>query len=67
MPSHLTAPQPGRPDEHRRRYSLGHSSGLRQDYDNYLAWRTNSGYTAQFGAMLVRPMCIRYFDEVRAW
>ena len=26
----------------------------RQDYDDYLAW-------------LSQPMCIRYFDEVRAW
>jgi hypothetical protein len=39
----------------------------RQDYDNYLAWRTDSGYTAQFEEMLAQPMSIRYFDEVRAW
>jgi quinol monooxygenase YgiN len=39
----------------------------RQDYDNYLAWRTDSGYTAQFEEMLAEPMSIRYFEEVRAW
>jgi quinol monooxygenase YgiN len=39
----------------------------RRDYDNYLAWRTDSGYTAQFDEMLTQPMCIRYFDEVCAW
>jgi len=39
----------------------------RQDYDNYLAWRTESGYTAQFDEMLAQPMNIRYFDEVRVW
>ena len=32
----------------------------RQDYDNYLAWRTDSGYTAQFEEMLAQPMSIRY-------
>jgi len=37
----------------------------RQDYDNYLAWRTDSGYTAQFEEMLAQPMSIRYFDEVQ--
>jgi quinol monooxygenase YgiN len=39
----------------------------RRDYDNYLAWRTDSGYTAQFDEMLAHPVTIRYFDEVRAW
>ena len=39
----------------------------RLDYDNYLAWRTESGYTAQFEEMLAEPMTIRYFDEIRAW
>jgi quinol monooxygenase YgiN len=38
-----------------------------QDYDQYLAWRTDSGYTAQFDEMLAQPMSIRYFDEVCAW
>lgn len=37
----------------------------RQDYDDYLAWRTDSGYTAQFEEMLAQPMSIRYFDERR--
>ena len=31
----------------------------RQDYDNYLAWRTASGYTAPFEEMLAQPMRIR--------
>jgi hypothetical protein len=39
----------------------------RLDYDNYLAWRTESGYTAQFEEILAEPMTIRYFDEIRAW
>jgi quinol monooxygenase YgiN len=39
----------------------------REDYDNYLAWRTESGCTAQFEEMLAEPMTIRYFDEIRAW
>ena len=39
----------------------------RQDYDQYLAWRTDSGYTAQFDDMLAQPTSIRYFDEVCAW
>ena len=39
----------------------------REDYDNYLAWRTAAGYTAQFDEMLAQPMNIRYFDELRAW
>ena len=38
-----------------------------QDYDNYLAWRADTGYTAQFEEMLAQPMSIRYFDEMRAW
>jgi hypothetical protein len=32
-------------------------------YDNYLAWRTDSGYTAQFEDMLAQPMSIRYFGR----
>jgi hypothetical protein len=63
MRGHLDTPQPGRSDEHRRRYPLA----TREDYDNYLAWRTDSGYTARFDEMLAEPMNIRYFDEVRAW
>ena len=63
MPRHLASPQSGRPDEYRRRHSLGHP----EDYDNYLAWRTAAGYTAQIDEMLAQPMNIRYFDEVRAW
>ena len=31
----------------------------RLDYDNYLAWRTESGYTSQFEEMLAEPMTIR--------
>jgi len=39
----------------------------RRDYNEHLAWRTDSGYTVQFEEMLAQPMSIRYFDEVRAW
>ena len=39
----------------------------RRDYNEYLAWRTDSGYTVQLEEMLAQPMSIRYFDEVRAW
>ena len=36
----------------------------RQHYDDYLAWRTQHGYTARFDQMLSEPMLIRYFDEI---
>ena len=36
----------------------------RQDYEDYLAWRTANGYTARFDEMLNEPMLIRYFDEI---
>jgi quinol monooxygenase YgiN len=36
----------------------------RQHDDDYLAWRTESGYTARFDQMLSEPMLIRYFDEI---
>ncbi len=36
----------------------------RQHYDDYLAWRTEHGFTAQFDEMLDRPMEIRYFEEL---
>ena len=53
-----------RPDEYHRGDTRW---ATRQDYERYLAWRTESGYTAQFEEMLAQPMSIRYFDEVRAW
>ncbi len=34
----------------------------RQHYDDYLAWRTQNGYTASFDRMLSEPMLIRYRD-----
>jgi quinol monooxygenase YgiN len=36
----------------------------RQNWDDYLAWRTASGFTATFDEMLARPMMIRYWDEI---
>ena len=36
----------------------------RQNWDDYLAWRTANGFTAQFKDMLVQPMIIRYWDEI---
>jgi hypothetical protein len=63
MPSHLT----GRNQEDPTNIVGDTRWDTRQDYDDYLAWRTDSGYTAQFEEMLAQPMSIRYFDEVRAW
>jgi quinol monooxygenase YgiN len=37
----------------------------RGHYENYLAWRTETGSTATFDEMLTEPMSVRYFDEVR--
>lgn len=36
----------------------------RQNWHDYLAWRTASGFTATFDEMLVQPMMIRYWDEI---
>jgi quinol monooxygenase YgiN len=36
----------------------------RQHYDDYLAWRTENGFTAKFDDMLAEPMLIRYYDDV---
>ena len=36
----------------------------RQHYDDYLAWRTENGFTAKFDDMLAEPMFIRYYDDV---
>jgi len=34
----------------------------RHNYDDYLAWRTEHGFTATFEAMLTRPFVIHYYD-----
>ena len=36
----------------------------RRDYENYLAGRTERGFTGTFEAMLTEPLVIRYYDEV---
>jgi quinol monooxygenase YgiN len=36
----------------------------RQHYDDYLAWRTENGFTATFDDMIAQPMLIRYYDEI---
>jgi len=36
----------------------------RQDFDNYLAWRTARGFTATFEEMLTQPFVIHYYDEL---
>ncbi len=36
----------------------------RRHYDDYLAWRTDNGFTATFNDMLAQPMLIRYYDEI---
>jgi quinol monooxygenase YgiN len=44
-----------------------HVAGLtqwteRRNYEDYLAWRTEHGFTDTFEAMLTRPFVIRYYD-----
>ena len=36
----------------------------RQNYVDYLDWRTKSGFTGTFEAMLTQPLVIRYYDEL---
>jgi quinol monooxygenase YgiN len=36
----------------------------RQDYDDYLSWRTDSGLTDEVSHLLTKPMSISYFDEL---
>ena len=36
----------------------------RRNYEDYLAWRTERGFTGTFEAMLTEPLVIRYYDEV---
>ena len=35
----------------------------RHHYEDYLAWRTERGFTATFEAMLTEPLVIHYYDE----
>jgi quinol monooxygenase YgiN len=37
----------------------------RQQYENYLAWRTERGDMEVFGAMMAGPPNIRFFDYFR--
>jgi quinol monooxygenase YgiN len=37
----------------------------RQDYEKYLAWRTERGDMVEFGAMMAGPPNIRFFDYFR--
>jgi quinol monooxygenase YgiN len=44
-----------------------HVTGLaqwteRRDFEDYLAWRTQRGFTDTFEAMLTRPFVIHYYD-----
>ena len=34
----------------------------RRNFDDYLTWRTERGFTGTFEAMLTRPFVIRYYD-----
>ena len=34
----------------------------RRNYDAYLAWRTEHGFTSTFEAMLTQPFVIHYYD-----
>jgi quinol monooxygenase YgiN len=44
-----------------------HVAGLtqwteRRNFENYIAWRTEHGFTHTFEAMLTRPFVIHYYD-----
>jgi hypothetical protein len=46
-----------------------HVAGLtqwteRRNFEDYLAWRTERGFSATFDAMLTRPFVIHYHDIV---
>jgi quinol monooxygenase YgiN len=46
-----------------------HVTGLTQwtearNYTDYLAWRTERGFTATFEAMLTEPLVIHFYDQV---
>jgi hypothetical protein len=34
----------------------------RRNFEDYLAWRTERGFTDTFEAMLTRPFVIHYYD-----
>jgi quinol monooxygenase YgiN len=34
----------------------------RRNFEDYLAWRTEQGFTSTFEAMLTRPFVIHYYD-----
>ncbi|HEX4219548.1 MAG TPA: antibiotic biosynthesis monooxygenase family protein [Acidimicrobiales bacterium] len=36
----------------------------RRDYENYLAWRTETGMTDNIEEMLTEPLNIDYFDDI---
>lgn len=36
----------------------------RHNYVDYLDWRTKSGYTGTFEAMLTQPLVIHYYDRL---
>jgi quinol monooxygenase YgiN len=36
----------------------------RRDYENYLAWRTETGMTDDIEEMLTEPLIVEYFDEI---
>jgi quinol monooxygenase YgiN len=37
---------------------------VRRNFEDYLAWRTEHGFTDTFQAMLIRPFVIHYYDIV---
>lgn len=36
----------------------------RKHYEDYLAWRTETGMTDEIDAMLTEPLLIEYFDDI---
>jgi quinol monooxygenase YgiN len=38
--------------------------GTRQNYEDYLAWRTETGMTDDMEALLTKPLSVTYFDDI---
>ena len=36
----------------------------RQNYEDYLAWRTETGMTDKIDQLLTEPLSIKYFDDI---
>lgn len=54
--------QPDRGDD--VEHLLTEIPGENLERQNYLAWRTERGFTATFEAMLTGPLVVHFYDEV---